>query len=147
MFFTRFLSSFLCKGVIFAFFKIFENYLSFNKCSNIIFKGIVIDAPQILIIFIGILPQPWALDEPKVFIINDISSLVTWYEVILAFVLYKNVVKYLYFVLVYLLIKNIIKKISFSQKSETNLPSTNSGGIAETFYVNIVNDLEQSTTS
>ena len=101
-----------------------ENYLSFNNCSNIIFKGIVIHSPQILIIFIDILPQPWTLDEPKVFIINDISSLVTWNEVILAFVLYKNVLKYLYFVLVYLLIKIIIKKISFSQNSETNLPST-----------------------
>ena len=50
----------------------------------------MIDSPQIWIIFIDILCQPWALDESKVFIISSISSLVTWNEVIVAFVLYKK---------------------------------------------------------
>ena len=85
---------FLCTGTIFVFVHAFGYFFSFNDCSNIIFKGAVIDSPQILIIFIDILSQ---LDESKVFIISSMPSLVKWNEVILAFVLCKKVGKILVF--------------------------------------------------
>ena len=37
--------------------------------------------------------------------------------------------------------KKLLKRFAFSQKSETNLPSTNSGGIAGIFFYR-VNDSE-----
>ena len=82
---------------LYAFFHNSGNFFSFNDFSNIIFKGTAIDSPQILIIFIDIMSQPWALDGFKVFMISSISFLVTWNEVILAFVLCKNGGKILVF--------------------------------------------------
>ena len=78
--------------------------------------------------------QPQALDQSKVFIISSISSLVTWNEVILAFVLCKKDGKILVFCIgVHIDENKLLKRFAFSQMSETNLPSTNSGGIAGIF--------------
>lgn len=92
----------------------FSIYIVTSFLSNIIFKRTVIDSPSISIILIDILSQPWALDESDVFIINGISSLVIWNEVILASVLYKKVEKHFYFALVYILMKkNYLKTLLF----------------------------------
>ena len=70
-------------------------------------------------------------DESKVFIISSMSSLVKWNEVILAFVLCKKVGKILVFCIgIHIDEKHLLKRFAFSQKSETNLPLTNSCGIA-----------------
>ena len=57
----------------------------------------VIDSPQTLIIFIDVLPQPWALYKSKAFIISNISSSVTWNKVIQTFVLFEKSGKILAF--------------------------------------------------
>ena len=80
--------------------------------------------------------HPWALDESKAFIIRSISSLVTRNEVVLVFVLYKKGGKILVFCIgVHIAEKKLLKRFAFSQKSEANLPSTNSGGIAGIFLL------------
>ena len=77
----------------------------------------------------------WALDESKVFIISSISFLVTWNQVILAIVLCKKDGKILKFCIgVHIDENKLLKRFSFLQKSGTNLPSTNIGGIAGIFY-------------
>ena len=101
----------------FAFFQIAGNLPSFRDCSNIIFKGTVKDSLQILIIFIDILSQSWALAGSKFFIINDMSSSVISKDVILALVLYENNGNKLeFFTGVYLDAKKVIKKICFFTK-------------------------------
>ena len=123
----------------FAFFQIAGNLPSFRDCSNIIFKGTVNDSLQVLIIFIDILSQPWALAGSKFFIINDMSSSVTSNDVILALVLYENNGNKLeFFIGVHIDAKKLLKRFAFSQKSETNLPLTNKGGIAEFFFYKVV---------
>ena len=118
----------------------FSIYIVTSFLSNIIFKRTVIDSPSISIILIDILSQPWALDESDVFIINGISSLVIWNEVILASVLYKKGGKTLLFCIsVHTDEKKLLKNFTFPQKYETNLPSPNSGGIAGIFYHKVNN--------
>ena len=74
--------------------------------------------------------QPWALAGTKFLIINDISSSTKWNDVILALVLCNT----LGLLLVYILSQKMLLKIfPSSQKSESNLPSTNTGGIAGIF--------------
>ena len=70
----------------------------------------------------------------KFFISSSISSLVTWNQVILAIVLCKKDGKILKFCIgVHIDENKLLNRFSFSQKSGTNLPSTNIGGIAGIF--------------
>ena len=93
---TSILPSLLCTGIIFALFHISEISI-LSTIAQILSVKEVFDSPQILIIFIHILSQPWALVESKVFVINGLFSLVTWNAVILAFVLYRKGGKILVF--------------------------------------------------
>ena len=118
------------------FFKLLEIFRIAVDCSNIIFKGTVKDSLQILIIFIDILPQPWALAGSRFLIINDMSSFVISNNIILALVLYKNNGnKPEFFTGVHIDAKKLLKRFAFSQKSDTNLPLTNKGGIGGIFFL------------
>ena len=88
------------------------------------------DSPQILIITIDILSQPWALAGSNFFIINDISSSVKWNDVILTLVLYENNGNMLeFFIAVVIDAKKLLKRF-VKNKNQANLPLTNKGGIA-----------------
>ena len=98
----------------FAFFQIAGNLPSFRDCSNIIFKGTVNDSLQVLIIFIDVLSQPWALAESKFFIINDMSSFVISNDVILALVLHENDGnKFEFFITAHIDAKKLLKDFLF----------------------------------
>ena len=57
-------------------------------------------------------------------------------NVILSMVLYENNGNTLQaFISVHIDTKKLLKRFAFSQKSETNLPLTNKGGIAGTFFL------------
>ena len=57
-------------------------------------------------------------------------------DVILALVLYENNGNTLEFVIgVHIDAKSLLKRFAFSQKSETNLPLTNKGGITGFFFL------------
>ena len=67
------------------------------------------------------------------------SSSVISNDVILALVLYENNDKTLeFFIGVHTDAKKLLKRLSFSQKSEANLPLTNKGGIAGIFSCKLV---------
>ena len=138
----NFLKGFLCSscftGTTFAFFQISGNIPSFRGCSNIILKRTVNDSLQILIIFIDILSQPWALARYK-FVITDMFSSVKWNDLILALVLYENNGDMLqFFIGVHIDPKKLLKRFAISIKSETNLPLTNKGGTAGSFSCKVV---------
>ena len=66
------------------------------------------------------------------------SSLIS-NDVILALVLYKSSGNTLeFFTGVHIDAKKLLKRFAFSQKSETNLPLTNKGGIAGFFFYKVV---------
>ena len=103
-----------------------------SEWSKIIFNGKISDWQQIFIILIDILSQPWALLGSNVFIIANISFSVRWKDLILLPVLYEKDSKQ--FVLS-IATKKLLKMFAFLLKSETNLPSTRRGGIAEFFII------------
>ena len=64
------------------------------------------------------------------------SSFVISNNVILSLVLYENNGNTLQaFIGVHIDAKKLLKRFAFSQKSETNLPLKNKGGIAGTFFL------------
>ena len=85
--FIQVLSSFLCTGTKLAF---FFHIPFFNTSSNIMFKGIVTDSLQILIILINTLSCQCDFLESKDFIIGNISLFATRKEPTLMLVLYKR---------------------------------------------------------
>ena len=85
--FIQVLSSFLCTGTKLAF---FFHIPFFNTSSNIMFKGIVTDSLQILIILINNLSCQCDFLESKDFIIGNISLFATRKEPTLMLVLYKR---------------------------------------------------------
>ena len=84
------MSSFLQTGTTFAFFHIPGNLAFFRECSRIVFHGKISYWLQIFIILIDILLQPWALSVSNVFIVANISFLVTWKGLILLPALYEK---------------------------------------------------------
>ena len=87
-----------------------------------------------LIILIDIFSQPGALLGSNVFAIANVSFSVTWKDSILLPVLYQKDDKQLALSIgVHIEAKKLLKMFAFFQKSETNLPSTTRGGIAESF--------------
>ena len=87
-----------------------------------------------LIILTDIFSQPGALLGSNVFVIANVSFSVTWKDSILLPVLYQKDDKQLALSIgVHIEAKKLLKMFAFFQKSETNLPSTTRGGIAESF--------------
>ena len=67
------MSSFLCTGTALAFFHISGNSPFFNDSSIIVFKAILTESLQFLIILIATLSYPCDLTEANDFIIDNIS--------------------------------------------------------------------------
>ena len=105
-----------------------EQHLPFSiflDCSKIIFKSKISIWLLIFIIFIEIFPQTWALLGSKVFITVSMSFSVTWKELILLPILYEKDGKKLALSTgVHIEAKKLLKMLAFTQKYETNLPST-----------------------
>ena len=118
------------------FFHISGNLPFLRDCLKISFNGKINDWLQIFIIFIDILSQPWALLGSNVFIVANIPFSVTWNNLILLPVIYRKEVQQLVlFIGVHIETKKFIKMFAFSQKSETNFPSTKKGGIVGSFLL------------
>lgn len=95
-----------------------ENPFSRNEVSKIIFDGTIIDSPQIWIIFIDIMSQPWALFGYNYFSICNISLSVTWKDFILLLILHEEEGRALaVFISMYIKANEIIEKICYDTKT------------------------------
>ena len=112
------------------------NFFSSSAISNTNIRDKAIGSPQISIIFIEILSQPCVFFVSKVFVISEISFLLSQKELILTLVLYADYFSVLpLFIGVHIDVKKSLKRLAFTRKSEINLLLTSKGGIDGIFLL------------
>ena len=95
---------------------VYENSVSRNEVSKVIFDEAIIDSPQIWTIFIDMISQSWALLGPNYFSICNISVSVTWKDFNVLFVLYEEGRALAFFISMYIKANEIVEKISYDTK-------------------------------